>query len=544
MSAGSSVLRLKVEGSPTDARSASVQAATSTVLPHGDWRRGRRVSTLRQKAASSRLECAHPHGSASPVCTQPPWQPWTRNAVLGGSVRTTAAVPFSPVRTMEPWRAATRSFDCCEAAWKKGFVARHVLRRRCWRTPSLGERQRCPVPIHALCCHPAWSSTGPRSTLIDCIAAHLAEGSGRCPTCGGRSDRVHSLHRRRLLDLPSHGHAVVLVVRFRCAASDCPRRTFAKRLPPGTAVGSGRRTARLDGLVRDLGAVLGDRPGSGLARRLMLPVRKDAVLRAIRRSSPPEAGATRVIGIDEWAWRRRQRYGTLICNAERRRVVDLLPDREPATVRAWLSTHPHVRVVARDRADGYAAVAAEAAPQAVQVADRWHLMENASAAFLEAVRSVLGPIRRALGTGAVDLGLLSAAERLQCQCYLRRRDENKAIRAMAGAGTAVKEIGRRTGRSRKLVRAVPRDTEDEVFRSRASSLAPWLVALEATWSGGCRNGAELWRRLRAKGFGGSCGRWASGPTAADAASVPTAPSPANRRRPGPSPAHCWSGATA
>lgn len=94
-------------------------------------------------------------------------------------------------------------------------------------------------------------------------------------------------------------------------------------------------------------------------------------------------------------------------------MLDLLPDREPATVRAWLSAHPGVRVVARDRAGGYAGAAAEAAPQAVQVADRWHLMENASAAFLGAVRSVLGPIRCALGTGTVDPGLLSAAERLQ-----------------------------------------------------------------------------------------------------------------------------------
>ncbi len=220
-----------------------------------------------------------------------------------------------------------------------------------------------------------------------------------------------------------------------------------------------------------------------------------------------------MVGIDEWAWRRRQRYGTLICDLERRRVLDLLPDREPATVKAWLSAHPGVRVVARDRAGGFAGAVAEAAPRAVQVAeDRWHLMENASAAFLEAVRGALGPIRRALGAGAIDPGLLSAAERLQYDCYLRRREENAAIRAMAGGGAGITEIVRRTGRSRKLVRAVLRNAEDEVFRSRTSSLAPWLVPLEAAWSGGCRNGAELWRGLRAKGFGGSLrvvGEWAT-----------------------------------
>jgi transposase len=229
----------------------------------------------------------------------------------------------------------------------------------------------------------------------------------------------------------------------------------------------------------------------------------------------PSSGALlprRNTGIDEWAWRRRRRYGTLICDLERRRVIDLLPDREPATVKAWLARHPGVAVVARDRAGGYAGAVAEAAPRAVQVADRWHLMENASAAFLQAVRSVLGPIRHALGAAAVNPDLLSAAERLQYEGYLRRRDEGAAIRAMAAAGVGIREIARRSGRSRKLVRAVLRNAEDEVFRSRASSLAPWLVALEAAWAGGCRNGAELWRRIRAQGFGGSprvVGEWAT-----------------------------------
>ena len=347
------------------------------------------------------------------------------------------------------------------------------------------------------------------------IAAHRVQGFGHCPTCGGSSDRVHSIHRRRLLDLPSHGHVVELRVqlrRFRCVAGTCPRRTFAEALSPEVAGRSRRRTRRLDSLVRDLGVALGGRPGAALAQRLMLPVGKDTLLRAIRGGSSSNRPAVSVIGMDEWAWRRRQRYGTLICDLERRRVVDLLPDREPATVKAWLSAHPGIRMVARDRAGGYAGAVAEAAPQAMQVADRWHLMENASAAFLEAVRSVLGPIRQALGAGSVNPDLLSAAERLQYQGYLRRLEDNNAIRAMAGAGAAIKEIVRRTGRSRKLVRAVLRNAEDEVFRGRASSLAPWLVPLEAAWPGGCRNGAELWRRLRSQGFGGSLrvvGEWAT-----------------------------------
>jgi transposase len=121
----------------------------------------------------------------------------------------------------------------------------------------------------------------------------------------------------------------------------------------------------------------------------------------------------------------------------RRRIVDLLPDREPATV----------RVISRDRG-GVGQAATRAAPQAVQVADRWHLMENASAAFLEAVRRSMRPIRMALGSTAIDPALLTHAERLQHEGYLRREEAHGIIRALAKEGTPIKEIVRRTGRSR------------------------------------------------------------------------------------------------
>lgn len=337
------------------------------------------------------------------------------------------------------------------------------------------------------------------------VSVHGPEACCCCPACGEPSNRVHSRYQRRLLDLPSHGRAVELRLRarrLRCLAANCPRRTFAEPLPLELARRSGRRTSRLDGLVQHLGIALGGRPGAGLAQRLMLPVSKDTLLRVVRRQAPAAAEPVRALGIDEWAWRRRQRYGTILCDLERRRIVDLLPDRDQATVKAWLREHSEIGVVARDRSGGFAAAISEAAPEAIQVADRWHLMENASAAFLEAVRGVLGPIRKALSRGAINPDLLSAAERLQYEGYRRRKEANDTIRAMAAAGTPIKEIVRRSGRSRKLVRAVLRNREDEVFRSRASSLAPWLLRLEEMWEAGCRNAAELWRRLRDEGFAG------------------------------------------
>jgi transposase len=305
----------------------------------------------------------------------------------------------------------------------------------------------------------------------------------------------------------------VAVRRFRCADPNCQRRIFAEPLGEAVAGRSARRTTRLEAIVHHLGIALGGRPAAALARRLMLPVSKDTLLRAVRRHAVGNSAPLHVIGIDDWAWKRGQRYGSIICDLERRRVVDLLPDREPATVEAWLSRHPEITVISRDRGGGYGQAATRAAPHAVQVADRWHLMENASAAFLEAVRRSMRPIRMALDSTTIDPALLTHAERLQHEGYLRREEVYGIIRALTKAGTPIKEIVRRTGRSRKLVRDIARGGGGDVFRSRSNVLEPHLAWLDAEWSAGCRNGAELWRRLQTTtGFRGSLrvvGEWAT-----------------------------------
>lgn len=160
-----------------------------------------------------------------------------------------------------------------------------------------------------------------------------------------------------------------------------------------------RRTSRLQELVHHLGLALGGRPAQALAQRLLVPASKDTFLRCARSVMGPASETPRVIGIDDWAWRKGQRYGTMICDLERRQVIDLLPDREPATVEAWLRAHPGIRIIARDRNGGYGGAATRALPEAVQVADRWHLLENASAAFLAAVQRSMPAIRKAIGRG-------------------------------------------------------------------------------------------------------------------------------------------------
>lgn len=277
------------------------------------------------------------------------------------------------------------------------------------------------------------------------IVTHSESARGHCPDCGSWSTRVHSRYIRRLNDLPLGSRRVQLSIRARrffCDATACPRLTFAERLNEAAAPRA-RRTRRLDEIVFCLAIALGGRPAAALARRIEIKVSNDTLLRTVRRRGSSQPSPPSIIGIDDWAWRRNFRYGTLVCDLERRKTIALLPDREPATAEAWLRQWPDITVVARDRGGAYALAAQRALPNAVQVADRWHLMENASAAFLDAVRKSMRPIRTAIGASTINPALLTAAERLQYEGYLRREETNASILAMAATGVSIKEIRRK-----------------------------------------------------------------------------------------------------
>src|SRR3712207_6637812 len=246
---------------------------------------------------------------------------------------------------------------------------------------------------------------------------------GACPLCGGLSGRVHSHYARTLADLPWQGRVAAVQVRarrFRCATADCPRRIFTERLPE-IACPRARRTVRLGDAQRHIGLALGGAPGSRLAGRLAMPVSGDTLLRMIRTGALAPSLPPRIIGVDDWAWRRGHRYGTIICDLERRRVVDLLPDRSAATLASWLKRHGSaVRVVSRDRSGAYADGIRSGAPKAVQVADRWHLLVNCS----DALRRLLDRHQRQLREAA---HLCAAGERVPAQAPSRARAPTQAV---------------------------------------------------------------------------------------------------------------------
>src|SRR5690242_10565470 len=202
-----------------------------------------------------------------------------------------------------------------------------------------------------------------------------------CPVCGEGSRSRHSCYLRRLQDLPWQGAPVQLwatVGRFRCRNPPCPRKIFCERLP-SIARAYARQTDRASEIVRIIGYVAGGRPGQRLLERLSLCTSDDTVLRRVRDGAVADVGPpVRNLGVDDWAWRKGQEYGTILVNLDLHRVLDLLPDRASESFSEWLKSHPEVATIARDRCGLYAEGASLGAPECQQVADRFHLILNLS----------------------------------------------------------------------------------------------------------------------------------------------------------------------
>ena len=210
------------------------------------------------------------------------------------------------------------------------------------------------------------------------VSAATNASVAECPSCGTASHRVHSRYGRTLADKPLGSRPLrfrIAVRRFVCDNADCPRTIFAEPLDV-LATPRARTTAELAEAHTAIGFAAGGEPGARLADSLDMPTSPDTLLRRVKAAELDPSPPPRYVGIDDWAIRKGQNYGTAVVDLERRRVVALLPGRDGEAIAQWLRDNPQVEVISRDRWPAYAKAATEAAPQAKQVADRWHLLKN------------------------------------------------------------------------------------------------------------------------------------------------------------------------
>jgi transposase len=301
------------------------------------------------------------------------------------------------------------------------------------------------------------------------VVLAAGDGDGICPECRKQSEHRHGWHERCLQDLPAQGTAVSVklrIQRWQCRNKACKRQTFCAQLPE-IAAPLARRATRAAELVHVFGHGAGGRPGERLLKRIGMPVSDDTILRHLKRQAKANSNVTsvRVGGLDDWAWRKGSTYGTILVDLERREVIDLLPDRSAGATADWLKQRPEIEIISRDRCGSFAQGALEGAPQARQIADRFHILQNLREAVQEQLSRAAGASARPLLPEDVDDGHEAVISRgawdkhggAEHRCLTRMANQRsrqaffERVRALHSEGRSVSDIVRQTGFDRRTI---------------------------------------------------------------------------------------------
>lgn len=388
-----------------------------------------------------------------------------------------------------------------------------------------------------------------RTTTTE-LVVHIAcrRSCAACPVCQQASERVHGHYGRTVADLPCAGRRVILALtvrKFVCGTPTCPRQIFTERLP-GLVQSYARMTNRLREALVALGLATSAQVSERLAPSLGMLTSAPTLLRRLRTVACPPPKSVRILGVDDWAWKKGQTYGTILVDLEKRCPIELLPDRKEETLTAWLLTHPEIEVISRDRGGEYAAAAKKGAPQAQQIADKFHLLKNLRDGLKELMarkQKVLPEVEEVssdgiprLTQGKQQASDLSEASKLdepekhwrsmsqeprqiparvanvsvaQSRSQVSRANRSaryEAVRALHQQAISAREIARRLHMSRQTVQKF---LASESFPERSrppyqgSILDPYKPYILDRWKAGCCNGSKLYSEVKELGYTGS-----------------------------------------
>jgi transposase len=343
-----------------------------------------------------------------------------------------------------------------------------------------------------------------------------------CPLCQCRSESIHSRYMRVVADLPWAGWAVRLdlrVRRFFCQNQACTRRIFTERLP-GVVAPSARRTTRLTDLLTLIGFALGGEAGNRLVERMGLETTPETLLRLIRIQAERQVPTPRVLGVDDFSFCRRKSYGAILIDLERRVPIDLLPDREAETLKKWLLAHPGVEIISRDRGGAFAEGARQGAPEARQVADRWHLLANLSEAmktfFLHKQAQLKALVQEPSETFSEEeekqlppwyAGRSKRQEEKSVRLHQERVERYHKIHELHAKKAEIATIAHQMGLSRQAVynylKMEQPPERTRINQQRKPLIEPYKDYLIKRWNEGCRNAQLVYRELKEQGYTGS-----------------------------------------
>jgi transposase len=363
----------------------------------------------------------------------------------------------------------------------------------------------------------SWNLDAASSQII--LELSSTHQMAECPLCHCSSHRVHSHYERTVKDLPLAQFTLVIllgVCKFFCLNDDCCRRIFSERLPAMVAPWA-RRTVRYTEKLKTMGLALGGAAAARLSHQLGYGYSRDSILRLITKLSLPEIAPPRILGVDDFALRKGHVYGTILVDLETHRPIALLPDRTAKTLETWLKAHPGVEIMSRDRSKTYRKGMNDGAPDAIQVADRFHLLKNLEETLEKVFKSeshVLKEVEqtwfKANGT-TPSLPLTPLAERTEQpdQKRTQRLENYKQAHALRAAGHTIGDIahhlamGERTVHTYLSYSAFPEwQPTVRLYRS-SSQLDDYKPYLKEQWQQGRQLSKELFEEIQQQGYQGS-----------------------------------------